>query len=79
MSPDKLELAKIPNREINFLLEDEVMSIMQAPMQVEKNDLKRKRDIAILWMLYGTGLRVSELINVKRSQINPDSKQFSVV
>lgn len=71
MSPDKLELAKIPNREINFLLEDEVMSIMQAPMQVEKNDLKRKRDIAILWMLYGTGLRVSELINVKRAQINP--------
>jgi site-specific recombinase XerD len=54
MSPNKLELAKIPNREINFLLEDEVMSIMEAPMQYEKNELKRKRDRAILWMLYGT-------------------------
>jgi hypothetical protein len=31
MSPNKLELAKIPNREINFLSEDEVMSIMEAP------------------------------------------------
>ncbi len=79
MSPNKLELAKIPNREINFLLEDEVMAIMDAPMQIEKNDLKRKRDIAILWMLYGTWLRVSELISLKRSQIDAESKQFSVM
>ena len=79
MSPEKLELSKIPNREINYLLEEEVEKIMQAPFLVKQNDLKRKRDSAILWMLYGTGLRVSELISVKRSQINPESKQFSVV
>ncbi|HRX63674.1 MAG TPA: tyrosine-type recombinase/integrase [Candidatus Absconditabacterales bacterium] len=78
MSPDKLELARIPNREINFLLEEEVMKIMNAPMQIEKDDLKRKRDIAILWMLYGTGLRVSELISIKRDQIDTNNKQFSV-
>jgi len=41
--------------------------------------LKQKRDIAILWMLYGTGLRVSELISIKRSQIDADNKQFSVM
>jgi site-specific recombinase XerD len=79
MSPEKLELSKIPNREINYLLEDEVEKIMQAPFLLKQNDLKRKRDSAILWMLYGTGLRVSELIQIKRSQINPDNKQFSVV
>ncbi len=81
MSPNKLELAKVPNREINFLSEDEVMSIMEAPALLweEKNILKQKRDIAILWMLYGTGLRVSELISLKRSQIDADNKQFSVM
>ncbi|HPC34506.1 MAG TPA: tyrosine-type recombinase/integrase, partial [Candidatus Absconditabacterales bacterium] len=79
MSPEKLELSKIPNREINYLLEEEVEKIMQAPFLVKQNDLKRKRDSAILWMLYGTGLRVSELISIKRSQINPETKQFSVV
>ena len=79
MSPEKLELSKITNREINYLLEEEVEKIMQAPFLVKQNDLKRKRDSAILWMLYGTGLRVSELISIKRSQINPESKQFSVV
>ncbi len=81
MSPNKLELAKVPNREINFLSEDEVMSIMEAPMSlwIDKNELKQKRDIAILWMLYGTGLRVSELIGLKKSQIDADNKQFSVM
>lgn len=79
MSPEKLELSKIPNREINYLLEDEVQLIMEAPLKCEKNDLKTKRDLATLWMLYGTGLRVSELIGLKRSQIHADSKQFSVV
>ncbi len=93
MSPEKLELSKIPNREINYLLEDEVQKIMEAPlsnqqwtinneqwtMKSEKDLLKIKRDIAILWTLYGTGLRVWELVSIKRSQINPDSKQFSVV
>ena len=82
MSPDKLELAKIPAREINFLSEEEVMSIMHAPELIvweEKNILRQKRDIAILRMLYGTGLRVSELISVKRSQIDADNKQFSVM
>lgn len=81
MSPNKLELAKVPAREINFLSEDEVQSIMKAPtlLWVEKNILKQKRDIAILWMLYGTGLRVSELISLKRSQIDADNKQFSVM
>jgi len=86
MSPEKLELSKIPNREINYLLEDEVQKIMEAPLnseklkvKSEKDTLKIKRDVAILWMLYGTWLRVSELVSIKRSQINSDSKQFSVV
>jgi site-specific recombinase XerD len=61
MSPEKLELSKIPNREINYLLEDEVQKIMEAPLnseklkvKSEKDTLKIKRDVAILWMLYGT-------------------------
>lgn len=78
ISPDKLELSKMPAREINFLTEEEVQSIINAPLEYEKNDLIRKRDYCILEMLYSTGLRVTELINLKRSQIDSETKQFSV-
>lgn len=78
ISPDKLELSKMPAREINFLTEDEVQSIINAPLEYEKNDLIKKRDYCILEMLYSTGLRVTELINLKRSQIDSETKQFSV-
>lgn len=79
ISPDKIELAKMPGREVNFLTQDEVQKILDAPFQYEKNDLIRKRDLAILNILYGTGLRVTELINLKRSQIDSETKQFSVM
>lgn len=78
ISPDKLELSKMPAREINFLTEDEVQNIINAPLEYEKNDLIKKRDYCILEMLYSTGLRVTELINLKRSQIDSETKQFSV-
>jgi site-specific recombinase XerD len=37
------------------------------------------RDEAILWFLYGTGLRVTELTSLDRSDIRSDSKQFSII
>ena len=69
----------MPTREVNFLTQEEVQKILDAPYQYEKNDLIRKRDLAILNILYGTGLRVSELVNLKRSQLNSETKQFSVM
>ena len=79
ISPDKIELAKMPGREVNFLTQEEVQKILEAPYEYEKNDLIRKRDLAILNILYGTGLRVTELIGLKRSQLDSETKQFSVM
>lgn len=79
ISPDKIELAKMPSREVNFLTQEEVQKILDAPYEYEKNDLIRKRDLAILNILYGTGLRVTELISLKRSQLDSETKQFSVM
>jgi len=41
--------------------------------------MKRVRDNAIIQILYGSGLRVSELCNLRLSDIHADSNQFSVV
>lgn len=75
LSPDKLELAKIPQREVSFLQEDEIEDILLAPLRYEKNPLKQARDLLILQILYGTGLRVSELISLTRDNIQFGEKQ----
>jgi integrase/recombinase XerD len=79
IAPDRLELAKIPPRQLSYLSEIEVEKILNAPIEFEKNSLKSLRDQAILYTLYGTGLRVTELISLKKSDINLSEKQFSVI
>jgi len=79
IAPTKLELAKMPTRDVNFLTEDEVQEILQAPLKYENNEIKRARDYAILNVLYSTWLRVSELISLKKSQLDTWSNQFSVM
>lgn len=79
ISPDKLELGKIPPRVVSFLEEDEVHRLLAMPIMYEKKGLKRLRDEAILHTLYGTGLRVSELVGLKKDDIKMDSNQFWVI
>ncbi len=79
ISPDKLELAKTPPREVNYLDDKEIGRILAAPLEYGKWALKQARDFAILQFLYGTWLRVSELINLQKKDIKLDSNQFSVV
>lgn len=79
ISPDKLELAKTPPRDIQYLEEEEVNRILEAPATHNKKPLQKARDEAILYFLYGTGLRVSELVNLKKSDIKVDAHQFHVI
>ena len=79
ISPDKLDLAKIPPRKVSYLSEQEVQAILQAPAKFEKNHLKVLRDEAILATLYWTWLRVTELISLKKSEIQLSETQFSVI
>jgi len=80
ISPDKLELAKTPPREVHYLDDEDIEKILNSPWKTAtKNIEKQTRDIAILYMLYGTWLRVSELIKLKKSDIKIDSNQFSVI
>lgn len=78
LSPEKLELSKIPQREVSFLSESEIQSILYAPSQFALSDLQVARDEVILHILYGTGLRVSELVNLQKNQIILGEKQFSI-
>lgn len=76
LSPDNIELAKVPERQIDHISIEELDRILSAPND-EKDDGKRLRDKAILELLFSTGLRVSELCSVPRDlDLNKD--EFSV-
>lgn len=72
---DKIELGKTQRREVEFLEPDEIERIFEA---ASGSDLKSLRDRAILELLYSSGLRVSELTNLNRNQVNLKTQEFSV-
>lgn len=79
LNPEKLELAKLEPKEINFLTDEEVAKILDAPNNFCLKELKKIRDLTILQLLYSTWLRVSELCNLKNSQFENWNIQIRVV
>jgi len=63
VSPDKIELPKIPKRQIDIIEYADLERFLSAPPQ---NTLRGLRDRAILEMFFSTGLRISELCNLDR-------------
>ena len=58
----KIPVKKAPQKEISYLKTDGVKLLME---QVAKRTRTGQRDFAMLAILYTTGIRVSELINIK--------------
>lgn len=75
LAPEKIELGKNEDREINFLDEEELDRLLHAP---DTHTINGLRDKAILETLFSTGLRVSELIALDKHKINLKSGEFSV-
>ena len=65
VSPETIDLAKIPERHILFMTDEELSQLLNAP-KMESNSKNKHlyRDIAILELLFSTGLRVSELCSL---------------
>lgn len=75
LSAEKIEVGKNPTHEIEFLDGEEVDRLLHS---ASASNLKSLRDRAILELLFSAGLRVSELANVNRDQINLARQEFSV-
>lgn len=63
LSADKIELPKVPQRQIEVIEYDELERLLNA---VSGEDVKGLRDRAILEVLFSTGLRISELCSLNR-------------
>ncbi|MFA4815272.1 MAG: site-specific tyrosine recombinase/integron integrase [Candidatus Gracilibacteria bacterium] len=75
LPPDKVDLKKIPERIVDFLTREEVERLFEV-IPLEKKAGPRNR--AMLEMLYSTGLRVSELVSLNRSQVDLERREFTV-
>ena len=79
LAPEKIELMKMPDREVSFLEGSDLNRLLESPLQInEENELIKYRDKAILELLFSTGLRVSELAGLKKDNVNLKKDEFSV-
>jgi len=74
LQPDRIELAKVPERSLDLISSDELGRLLRAPQGEEPPAL---RDRAILELLFSTGLRVSELCSLTRD-VDFNRDEFSV-
>lgn len=72
---DKIKLPKVSRKQVTFLHFDEVTRLLEA---VSLEDEAGLRDRAIIELLFSSGLRVSELVNLNRGHINTKRREFMV-
>ena len=75
LSADKIILPRTTRKQVTFLHYDEVSSLLS---QIDLDTEAGLRDRAIIELLFSSGLRVSELVNLNRDHINLNRKEFMV-
>lgn len=75
LAADKIILPKTVRKQVTFLHYDEVARLVESiPLDTETG----LRDRAIIELLFSSGLRVSELVNLNRDHINLTRREFMV-
>jgi site-specific recombinase XerD len=75
LSPEKIELPKVSRRQVTFLSFDEIEQILA---QINTETTTGLRDRAIVELLFSSGLRISELVNLNRDHVNTKRHEFTV-
>jgi len=75
LSPDKIELPKVWRKQVTFLKIEEVERLIG---QIKDTSETGLRDRALIELLFSSGLRVSELVNLNRDHINTKRREFMV-
>ncbi len=79
LAAERVELGKMPERHVSFLSGDELARFLNAPLHADQSESLAARDKAILELLFSTGLRVSELVGLKRDDVELSRGEIGVV
>ncbi len=75
LAAEKIEISKVPQREVEFLEPEEVTRLLESANGPNR---AAKRDRALLELLFSAGLRVSEIVSIDIEDINLKRQEFSV-
>ena len=76
IAPDMIKMVKTTKKNAAVAGLDEFIKLLEFPSSHEKNQTIGKRNRAILEVLFSTGLRISELINLKIKDIDKEGRIF---
>lgn len=75
LAPNKIELPKTARKQVTFLHYDEIERLVE---NIDTTSEVGLRDRALIELLFSSGLRVSELVNLNRDHINTKRREFMV-
>lgn len=76
VNADMFKMVKKERLHANVADFKDLVSVIELPSKVEKDPLVASRNRAVLEMLFATGMRISELINLNRRDLNDEGKLF---
>lgn len=76
ISPSEIKLVKTEKKHPRVSEFEEIIKLIESPTKFEKNKVVALRNRAILETLFSTGMRISELVNLKKDQIDKTGRIF---
>ncbi len=76
IAPEAIELLRTEKKHPRVSGFEEIVKLIESPAQFEKNKKVGLRNRAMLEVLFSTGMRISELINLKTVQIDKTGRVF---
>jgi site-specific recombinase XerD len=76
IAPEVIKLVKTEKKHPRVSEFDEIVKLIESPIRFEKNKTVALRNRAMLEVLFSTGVRISELLNLKKEQIDKTGRIF---
>lgn len=76
ISPSEIKFVKTERKHPRVSEFNEIIKLIESPTEFEKNKIIGLRNRAIFETLFSTGMRISELINLRKTQIDNTGRVF---
>jgi len=74
--PDAVNMIRTKKKAKKVASKIDLVSLIESPMEFEKEEDVALRNRAMLEILFATGMRISELINLNLDQLNSDGRMY---